>query len=100
MTSIPVTKGRKAIPHFADGEDQIFSMILALTSELAVTRERLDTLERLLAERRLLEFGAAEAFVPDQAAVAERNLVRRRIISKVLQPVNDAARRAADERQA
>lgn len=99
MAEIPVMKGRKSIPNFTDSEDQVLAMILALTSELAVTRERLDTLERILGEQNLLDSSAIDSFVPDQTAVAQRDGLRRRIISKVMQPVNDAARRAADDKQ-
>lgn len=99
MAEIPVMKGRKSIPNFTDSEDQVLAMILALTSELAVTRERLDTLERILGEQNLLDSSAIDSFVPDQTAAAKRDALRRRIISKVMQPVNDAARRAADDKQ-
>lgn len=100
MAEIPVTKGRKSIPHFTESEDQAYAMILALTSELAVTRERLDTLERILGEQNLLGQGAVDSFVPDQIAKVQRDGLRRRIIGKVLRPVAEATRRAADERQA
>ncbi len=95
-TEAPLVKGRKAIPHLAESDDQAFAMIVALASELAMTRARLDTLERLLAKRGFLAPDAVEAFVPDAAAASERDALRRRIVAKIFRPVRDAARRAAE----
>jgi hypothetical protein len=99
MADVPLTKGRKAIPHLPESEDQAFSMILALTSELAVMRERIDTLERLLERAAVLDAGAVDAFAPDADAAAARDTLRRRIIAKVMRPVRDAARQTAEARQ-
>lgn len=92
----PPVKGRKDIPHLAEADDQAFAMIVALASELAMARERLDTLERLLAAKEILAPDAVEAFAPDAAATSERDALRRRIVAKIFRPVRDAARRAAE----
>jgi hypothetical protein len=60
-----------------------------------VLRERLDTVERLAERAGAIERAAIEAFVPDEAAQAERDSLRRRLIEKVLRPVRDAVARSA-----
>ncbi|MFC0204595.1 hypothetical protein [Novosphingobium soli] len=96
MTDMPLTRGRRPIPGLAESEDQVLAMIAALASELAVARERIDTLERLLAERGVLEMQAVERYAPAVPAQAERDVLRRRIIAKVFQPLRDSARREAE----
>ena len=91
MTDRPINR-RLAVPGQDPAEDRLLAMIAALASELAVTRERLDTLERLS-----VGAAAVEAFVPDAAAIAERDTLRRRIIARVFRPLRDAAARAAVE---
>ncbi|MBL8224116.1 MAG: hypothetical protein JNM50_02195 [Chromatiales bacterium] len=52
--------------------ERLFGITLALTTELAVTRERLDTVERLLERHALVPSVEIESFRPDPAAVAAR----------------------------
>lgn len=91
MTERPINR-RLPVPGQDPQEDRLLAMIAALASELAVTRERLDTIERLS-----LGTDAVEAFVPDAAATAHRDTLRRRIIARVFRPLRDAAARAAVE---
>jgi hypothetical protein len=90
---------RLDIPGQSDGEDRLLAMVAAVASELAVTRERLDTVERLLAERELLDRDAIEAFVPSPEITVERDTLRRRIIERVFRPIRDAAARARQEQE-
>lgn len=52
--------------------ERLFGITLALTTELAVTRERLDTVERLLERHALLPGVEIEAYRPDPAVIAAR----------------------------
>jgi hypothetical protein len=52
--------------------ERLFGITLALTTELAVTRERLDTVERLLERHALVPGVEIEAYRPDPAVVAAR----------------------------
>lgn len=63
-----------ARPHFlADaGSEKLWDVVVALSTELAATRGRLDALERVLAERGSLPAGAIEAWRPSTAAGVER----------------------------
>ena len=92
----PVNR-RLPIPGQTAGEDRALTMIAALTSEVAVLRERLDTLERLLAAAGTIAPEAIEAFAPDEAARTARDTLRRRLIEKVFGPVRDALAAAARE---
>jgi hypothetical protein len=89
MTDRPINR-RLAVPGQDPEEDRLLAMIAGLASELAVTRERLDTLERLTSGTE-----AVEAFAPDAAAIGHRDTLRRRIIARVFRPLRDAAARAA-----
>lgn len=44
--------------------ERLFGITLALTAELAVTRERLDTLERMLIRRQVVDGADIERFEP------------------------------------
>lgn len=67
----------------APTNDQLLDMVLALSSELSVLRDRIDTHERLAAEQTAATLEAVEAYEPDQAIGAERSKQRQRILSKV-----------------
>jgi hypothetical protein len=92
--SRPINR-RLDIPGQTPSEDRMIGMMTALLSEVAVLRERLDTVERLAERAGAIERAAIEAFVPDEAAQAERDSLRRRLIEKVLRPVRDAVARSA-----
>jgi len=90
-----IYKGRESIAGLADGEDRLIAMVTALTSELSVTRERLDTLERVLQRSGQLSETAMEGYRPDLEAVAARDSMRKRLITKIFRPMRDASARAA-----
>jgi hypothetical protein len=90
-------KRRVAIPGESPGEERLLQMITALACELAVAREREDTLERLLEAKGLIQRASIESFEPTEAAIREREELRRAVISHVIRPIRDAAQRAADE---
>ena len=68
-------------------------MVVALTGELVVARERIDTLERLIEAAGGLSRDDIEAFQAPQAATEERRLIRKRIMDKTFRPLRDAAER-------
>jgi hypothetical protein len=75
-------KGRR--PQFYEDPaiDQLFAIVTALTGEISVLFDRLDTLERLLTESRVLP-QAIESYVPDDAAAALRGQRRDELLRRV-----------------
>ncbi len=65
-------------------------MIVALTGEVAVLRERLDTYERLAAEGKLPDPSAIEAFEPDETLEYEREHDRQSLLSRVFRVIEAA----------
>lgn len=53
-------------------QEKLWDVVVALSTELAATRSRLDAMERLLAERGTLPVGAIEAWQPSVEAGVER----------------------------
>lgn len=94
---IPPVNRRLSVPHQSPAEDRLLAMVAALTSELSVTRERLDTLERLLEQKGVVEQAAIESFDPAPPASEARGQLRRRIISRVFRPLREDARRVENQ---
>lgn len=96
----PMSERRRLdIPGQSDMEDRLLAMVTALASELAVTRERLDTVERLLEETTLIQREQIEAFAPTIEANTERDAMRRRLIDRIFRPIREAAQRARQEQE-
>ncbi len=78
-----VAKGHA--PKFHEGRaiDQLMAMVTALTAEVAVLRERVDTHERLAEGHRLYGRDEVEAYQPDPAAQKDRSAQRQRLLRKV-----------------
>jgi hypothetical protein len=78
--------------------ERLFGITLALTTELAVTRERLDTVERLLERHGLVPGVDIESYRPDPAAAAARAAAHQdylaRIFRVLLQDMGASARPA------
>jgi hypothetical protein len=76
-------KGRR--PQFYEDPaiDQLFAIVTALTGEISVLFDRIDTLERLLTQYRVLPAQAVEAYVPDEAAAALRGQRRDELLRRV-----------------
>lgn len=77
-------KGRR--PEFFDepAVDRLLSLTMAVVGEVAVLRERLDTIERLLEAKGTISRADIEAYVPDQASGAERGLLTKAYIARVM----------------
>jgi hypothetical protein len=107
----PLAGGKSAptrpvsLPRFAKGRrpqfyedpavDQLFAIVTALTGEISVLFDRLDTVERLLTESRVLPTQAIEAYVPDEAAAAVRAQRRDELLRRVFAVLELYAAKAA-----
>lgn len=98
MKNIPPVNRQQAIHGQSPGEARLMAMVAALTSELAVTRERLDTVERLAETAGLFTRDAIENFAPAEAQAKERDGLRRRIIDRVFRPLREDARRKGESK--
>jgi hypothetical protein len=85
-------KGRRAQFYEATGVDQLMGIVTALTAEVSVAFERLDTLERLLERAGSLQRSDVEAYLPDPAAAAERFRKREELIQRVFQVLGQYGR--------
>ena len=86
-----VAKGRR--PRFLDDEhsDKLLAMIVALSGEIAVLRERLDTYERLADDGQLPARANIEAYDPDPAVEDARENDRAAMLSRVFRVIEVAA---------
>tara|TARA_B100001059_G_C17827213_1_gene582155 strand:+ start:1998 stop:2369 length:372 start_codon:yes stop_codon:yes gene_type:complete len=80
-------KGKRPYYFSNPDVDKLLSMVMALTGELAVARDRIDTLERVAAAKGLFSSDDIEAFELDEAAMqtrAERNKRMLREVSRII----------------
>lgn len=64
--------------------ERLLDIVLALTGELAVTQERLDTVMRLLAAKNLVEIAEVDRFQPDAQTAKERLARHEALLTRVL----------------
>jgi hypothetical protein len=78
-----IAKGRR--PEFYEDPaiDQLFAIVTALTGEISVLFDRLDTLERLLDAAGTVPAQAIEAYVPEEAAATLRAERRDELLRRV-----------------
>jgi hypothetical protein len=89
-------KGRKP-QYFADpATDKLLSMVLALTQELSVARDRIDTLERLLDRAGVLGVKTVEDYLPTAAEASERAERRAGMLRRVFRGAETEARTLDD----
>jgi len=67
--------------------DRLLSMVMALASDVAVMRERLDTVERLLDTKGIITRSDIEGFKPDRNAAYERGLLHRELVARLMRGV-------------
>ncbi len=92
-------RGRK-LQAFSDPvHDHLMSMIVSLTAELSVARERQDTLERLLERHGIVQRAEIEAYRADEKVEAERTALRDDLIAQVFHILHEQAEVAADKAQ-
>ncbi|MEZ5459457.1 MAG: hypothetical protein R3E65_09160 [Steroidobacteraceae bacterium] len=82
-----VHKGRRTAPGPDERVDTLLGMVMALTSEVAVLRERLDAHERLAIAGTAATPTNVDGYTPDAAALEQRTAARQRIIDKVCRPL-------------
>jgi len=86
------SKGRKP-QYFADpATDKLLSMVLALTQELSVARDRIDTLERLLDRAGVLAAQTVEDYLPTAEEATERGERRAEMLRRVFRGAEKEAR--------
>ncbi len=81
-------KGKKPV-YFDSVTDKLLSMVLTLTSELSVVRDRLDTVELLIEKHKLFPQSEIESFELTDEVNAIRNERRAAYIARVLKTVQD-----------
>lgn len=85
-------KGRRAQFYSDPAIDQLWAVVTAITAEVSVAFDRVDTLERLLERDGRVTRAAIEAYRPDEAAARERARRREELIARVFQVLSQYAR--------
>jgi len=82
-----IAKGKK--PNYLDDRsiDNLMAMIMTLTQEISVLRDRLDTIEHLLAEKETVSLEDIDAFEPNDDLVELRKERRQLLLKRVLLPI-------------
>ncbi|MCB2106502.1 MAG: hypothetical protein KDE14_02320 [Rhodobacteraceae bacterium] len=78
-----VAKGHMPKFHEDRAIDQLMAMVTALTAEVSILRERLDTNERLAERHKLYDRDEIETYQPDAGAAKDRSALRQRLLHKV-----------------
>lgn len=84
-------KGRRARFFDEPGVDQLFGIVTALTAELSVAFERIETLERVLEAGGALDRARIERWSPDADEARARAAAREALIERVFQVLEDFA---------
>jgi hypothetical protein len=85
-------KGRRAQFYQDPAIDQLWAVVAAITGEVSVAFDRLDTLERLLERDGRVTRESIEAYRPDEAASVERARRREELIQRVFQVLSQYGR--------
>ena len=85
VISLSAQRAAGKAPVFTGDEriEKLLGINLALATELAVTRERLDTIERLLDNSGIVARESIESFRPDDSAAAERVTLHESYLARV-----------------
>ncbi|MEM6682938.1 MAG: hypothetical protein AAF607_11940 [Pseudomonadota bacterium] len=88
-----VSLGRE--PEFSNqpGNDQLLEMVLALSAEVSVLRDRLDAHERLADAGALATPQAIDEYEPTETVSQQRSARRARFLAKLFRPLRQAAAR-------
>ncbi|MEM8984577.1 MAG: hypothetical protein AAGC71_16305 [Pseudomonadota bacterium] len=86
---LPISaKGTRPRFFDADGVDELLSMVLELTSEVAVLRERQYITERVLADSGIDIRDKIDAYQPDARESADLDALRDRLLTTVTRSLN------------
>jgi hypothetical protein len=82
-------KSKGGRPYFFNSAEteRVFNIAMAIATEVAVVRERIDTIERLLEAKGIVNQADIEAFVPTDAQAEERQLWHARYAARILRIV-------------
>ena len=82
-----IAKGKK--PNYLDDRsiDNLMAMIMTLTQEISVLRDRLDTIEYLLAEKETVSLEDIDTFEPNDDLFELRKERRQLLLKRVLLPI-------------
>ncbi|MBE9227031.1 hypothetical protein IQ264_16505 [Phormidium sp. LEGE 05292] len=82
-------KGKRPV-YFDDPQiDKMLAIIMALTAEVSVLRDRLDTLEHLIQDKGIISIDEIETYQPDEQVAKEREQRRAEYIARVLRVVQE-----------
>ena len=84
-----VAKGKQPRFHDDRAVDQLMAMVTALTAEVAILRDRVDTHERIAEGRKLFSREDVDSFIPDAPIMAERSAQHQRILRKVFRVLKE-----------
>ena len=84
-----VAKGKPPQFHDDPTVDHLMAMVVALTSELSILRDRLDTQERLAQARGVFSPAEVDEFLPAPETVQERSAQRTRLMRKVFRVLKE-----------
>ena len=84
-----VAKGKKPIYLDERSIDNLMAMIMTLTQEISVLRDRLDTIEKLLVNKKSITLEDIETFEPDDDLIKERKDRRQMLLKTVLLPIDN-----------
>ncbi|MSO97547.1 MAG: hypothetical protein EXR11_04925 [Rhodospirillaceae bacterium] len=94
-----VAKGKRP-KMFDDWTDDVFmSMITALTTEMLVMRDRVDTIERIAAKKGVILKAEIDAYEFDEAELAERDAARKALADRIFYLVLQQAERNKTPKQ-
>ena len=87
-TKLPrVAKGKK-LNYLNDGSiDNLMAMIMTLTQEISVLRDRIDTLERILESKKIILDEEFNEFIPTDDLETKRKNRRHALLERVLLPI-------------
>lgn len=86
---VKTAKGKRPV-YFDDPQiDKLLAIVMALTGEVSVLHERLDTIERLLAAKGTLSTAEIDTYQPDAEVAKEREQWRSEYIARVLRVIQE-----------
>ena len=84
---IRVHKGRRIVPGPDPRVDTLFGMVMALTSEVSILRERLEAHESLSGAGDRIDHASVDAYEPTSEDEVRRQQQRQRLLQKVCRPL-------------
>ncbi|MBD2561857.1 MULTISPECIES: hypothetical protein [Nostoc] len=84
-----IAKGKRPVYLDSPQIDKLLAIVMALTGEVSVLHERLDTIERLLEVKGILSATEIEGYQPDTKVTKEREQWRAEYIARVLRVVQE-----------